>query len=77
MAFTAFTEINTWLETAFEPLATNLPRQLAEGVIPLVAAGVSLQVAFHGFAVIRGGGGSNHFLDVFAKAMRAFLVFAL
>jgi len=77
MAFTAFTEINAWLETVFEPLATNLPRQLAEGVIPLVAAGVSLQVAFHGFAVIRGGGGSNHFLDVFAKAMRAFLVFAL
>ena len=77
MAFSAFTEINAWLETVFEPLATNLPRQLAEGVIPLVAAGVSLQVAFHGFAVIRGTGGTNHFLDVFAKAMRAFLVFAL
>ncbi len=77
MPFSAFTEINSWMETAFEPLATNLPGQLANGVIPLVAAGVSLQVAFHGAAVIRGTGGSNHFLDVFAKAMRAFLVFAL
>lgn len=77
MAFTAFSEINSWLERAFEPLATNLPGQLASGVIPLIAAGVSLQVAFHGFAVIRGTGGSNHFLDVFAKSMRAFLVFAL
>ena len=77
MPFSAFTEINSWMETAFEPLATNLPAQLANGVIPLVAAGVSLQVAFHGFAVIRGTGGSNHFLDVFAKAMRAFLVFAV
>jgi type IV secretion system protein VirB6 len=77
MPFSAFTEINSWMQTAFEPLATDLPGQLAQGIIPLVAAGVSLQVAFHGFAVIRGGGGSNHFLDVFAKAMRAFLVFAL
>lgn len=77
MPFTAFTEINAWLEDVFEPLATNLPAQLANGVIPLIAAGVSLQVAFHGFAVIRGTGGTNHFLDVFAKAMRAFLVFAL
>ena len=69
--------MNSWLQTTFEPLATGLPAQLANGVIPLVAAGVSLQVAFHGFSVIRGGGGSNHFLDVFAKAMRAFLVFAI
>lgn len=77
MAFTAFVDINTWMEKVFEPLATDLPGQLAAGVIPLIAAGVSLQVMFHGFAVIRGAGGSNHFLDVFAKAMRAFLVFAL
>ncbi len=77
MAFSAFSEINSWMKTVFEPLATDLPGQLAAGVIPLVAAGVSLQVLFHGFAVIRGTGGSNHFLDVFAKAMRAFLVFAL
>lgn len=77
MAFSAFTEINSWMEVVFEPLATDLPGKLATGIIPLVAAGVSLQVAFHGFAVIRGSGGSNHFLDVFAKAMRAFLVFAL
>jgi type IV secretion system protein VirB6 len=77
MAFSAFTDINSWLETVFQPLATDLPGLLAAGVIPLVASGVSLQVAFHGFAVIRGTGGSNHFLDVFAKAMRAFLVFAL
>lgn len=77
MPFSAFTDINSWMQNVFEPLATDLPGQLASGVIPLIAAGVSLQVAFHGFAVIRGGGGSNHFLDVFAKAMRAFLVFAL
>jgi len=77
MAFTAFTEMDSWLKTTFDPLATTLPKLLADGVIPLIAAGVSLQVAFHGFSVIRGGGGSNHFLDVFAKAMRAFLVFAL
>jgi len=77
MPFSAFHDMNSWLQTTFEPLATGLPGQLANGVIPLVAAGVSLQVAFHGFSVIRGGGGSNHFLDVFAKAMRAFLVFAI
>lgn len=69
--------MDSWLKTTFEPLATNLPAQLANGVIPLIAVGVSLQVAFHGISVIRGGGGSNHFLDVFAKAMRAFLVFAI
>ncbi|MBW8831187.1 MAG: type IV secretion system protein [Burkholderiales bacterium] len=77
MAFTAFSDMNTWLKTVFEPLADKLPADLAQGVIPLIALGVSVQVAFHGFAVIRGTGGSNHFLDVFAKAMRAFLVFAL
>jgi hypothetical protein len=76
-AFFSLHDMDSWLQTTFEPLATNLPGQLANGVIPLVAAGVSLQVAFHGFSVIRGGGGSNHFLDVFAKAMRAFLVFAI
>ena len=77
MPFSAFHDMDSWLKTTFEPLATNLPAQLANGVIPLIAVGVSLQVAFHGFSVIRGGGGSNHFLDVFAKAMRAFLVFAI
>lgn len=77
MAFSAFSEMNSWLEHVFDTLAADLPGQLATGVIPVIALGVSLQVAFHGFAVIRGTGGSNHFLDVFAKAMRAFLVFAL
>lgn len=77
MPFTAFSEINAVLEPIFQTLSSDLPAALAGGVIPLVAAGVSVQVAFHGFAVIRGTGGTNHFLDVFAKAMRAFLVFAL
>jgi|GEM_PF-6451767 len=77
MAFNAFSKMNEWLEKVFVPLADKLPGDIAQGVIPLIALGVSVQVAFHGFAVIRGTGGSNHFLDVFAKAMRAFLVFAL
>jgi type IV secretion system protein VirB6 len=46
-------------------------------VTPLIQAGLALQIMLHGYRIIRGEGGQNHFLDVFSKSLRAFLVFSL
>lgn len=42
-----------------------------------ILMGVTIMVMWHGFNVMRGAGGSSHFLDVFAKTLRAFLVMSL
>jgi type IV secretion system protein VirB6 len=45
-------------------------------VIP-IQIGLTIVILWHGFNIIRGTGGTNHLLDVFAKSLRAFLVFSL
>lgn len=46
-------------------------------VTPVIQAGLAMQIVVHGYRIIRGEGGQNHFLDVFTKCLRAFLVFTL
>lgn len=46
-------------------------------VTPVIQAGLALQIMLHGYRIIRGEGGQNHFLDVFSRSLRAFLVFSL
>ncbi|KAB8065266.1 type IV secretion system protein [Janthinobacterium violaceinigrum] len=46
-------------------------------VIPIIEVGLALQIVLHGYRVIRGEGGQHHFLDVFSRSLRAFLVLAL
>ncbi|NVE00159.1 type IV secretion system protein [Massilia sp. BJB1822] len=46
-------------------------------VIPILQAGLALQIVLHGYRIIRGEGGQHHMLDVFSRSLRAFLVFSM
>ncbi len=46
-------------------------------VLVPVLVGVSITIFWHGFNILRGAHGAHHFLDIFAKLIRSFLVMTL
>lgn len=56
---------------------SGIAGQLSGLVMAPILAGVTILIMWHGFNIVRGAGGSNHMLDVFAKFLRAFLVVGL
>lgn len=46
-------------------------------VLVPVLVGVSITVFWHGFNILRGAHGAHHFLDIFAKLIRSFLVVSI
>jgi type IV secretion system protein VirB6 len=56
---------------------SGIAGQLASLVMAPIITAVTILIMWHGFNIVRGAGGSNHLLDVFAKFLRAFLVVGL
>lgn len=63
------------LEYGFDSIKVS--SSLIVSVTPVIQAALAMQIILHGYRIIRGEGGQNHFLDVFNKCLRAFLVFTL
>ena len=57
--------------------AVDKSSQLATWMAPFFLVGVTLYVIFHGFEVMRGGGGSSPLLDLVSKIARPVIVFHL
>ncbi|NRR30392.1 type IV secretion system protein [Oxalobacteraceae bacterium] len=76
MAFTLFTSLATPI-LAYSQGFTELSGNLIKLVVPIVLAGFGVVIAWQGLNIIRGAGGQNHFLDLFAKSLRTFLVLTL
>ncbi|MGJ7523713.1 type IV secretion system protein [Variovorax sp. LT1P1] len=53
---------------------SGIAGQLTGMVMALILTGTTILIMWHGFNIVRGAGGSNHFLDTFAKVLRSFLV---
>lgn len=62
---------------AFTDSWSGIPNELIGWVVPLILAGLTIAIMWHGYKIVRGAGGQDHLLDVFFMSMRAFLVFAL
>ena len=56
---------------------TGLSGALVSDVVPIILIGLTITIIWYGFEILRGGGGPNPFLDIFAKSLRAFLVFQI
>lgn len=76
MPFQVFQDISA-LVLDYGMDVTTVSSRFVAMVTPLVQAGLALQITLHGYRIIRGEGGQHHFLDVFSKSLRAFLVFTL
>jgi type IV secretion system protein VirB6 len=76
MAYTLFTNLATPI-LEYSRGFTELSNNLIKLVTPVVLAGFTIVIAWQGFNIIRGAGGQNHFLDLFAKSVRTFLVLSL
>ena len=76
MAFTVFSTINTQLLSPADAWS-GVAGTLSAAVLSPVLVGVSILVFWHGFNILRGAHGAHHFLDIFAKLIRSFLVVAL
>lgn len=76
MAFEVFQSVSTVL-LAYGADATGVSSKFVTMVTPVIQTGLALQIVLHGYRIIRGEGGQHHFLDVFSRCLRAFLVFTL
>ncbi len=76
MAYTLFTNLAAPI-LEYSRGFTDLSNNLIKLVTPVVLAGFTIVIAWQGFNIIRGAGGQNHFLDLFAKSVRTFLVLSL
>lgn len=52
----------------------DLSAMLCNAMRPIVYGGLAIQIAWQGFDIMRGQGGSNHVLDLFAKSLRVMIV---
>ncbi|WP_292938081.1 type IV secretion system protein [Noviherbaspirillum sp.] len=57
----------------FEPL-THASTAIAEVVTPFMTLGLTVKIMWQGINIIRGQGGSNHLLDLFANNIKVALV---
>ena len=76
MAFQVFQGIAQPILAATSSLA-GIAGTIVGWVTAPILAGLTILIIWHGFNIIRGAGGQHHFLDIFAKSLRAFLVFTL
>lgn len=76
MAFSVFSIIKTQLLAPTQAWS-GVAGSLAAAVLVPVLIGVSILVFWHGFNILRGAHGAHHFLDIFAKLIRSFLVVSL
>jgi type IV secretion system protein VirB6 len=71
----SFTFAGMWtLISGFFVQLNELSGSLCDAVRPLVYGGLMIQIAWQGFNIMRGQGGSNHVLDIFAKSLRVMIV---
>jgi type IV secretion system protein VirB6 len=76
MAFTAFKDISDLIlgaVTSFSGVSSTVMGWVTAPIL----AGLTIMIMWHGYNIIRGAGGTHHFLDIFFKSLRAFLVFTL
>lgn len=55
----------------------DLPAEIISWVMPMILAGLTISIMWHGYKIVRGAGGQDHLLDVFFNSTRTFLVVAL
>lgn len=76
MPFTVYQDLSAHI-LVYGGSITEVSSRFVTMVTPVIQAGLAMQIVVHGYRIIRGEGGQNHFLDVFSKCLRAFLVFTL
>lgn len=74
--WTVFTTIGNLIITPFTGV-TSAETALITALQPILIAALTINIMWHGYETIRGKGGPNAFLDVWALALRPGLVFAL
>ena len=55
----------------------DIPAYIVSWVTPIILLGLTISIMWHGYKIIRGGGGQYYLLDVFFNSLRTFLVVAL
>ena len=75
----AFTVFSTSGAAIIAPFLTfsGASAAVATVMIPILVSGLTINIMWHGYETMRGRGGPNAFLDVFAMSMRVGLVMAL
>lgn len=73
--------------TLFQDIASNvltststwsgISGALVSWVMPFVLTGLTIQIMWQGYNILRGAGGNHHMIDVFVNSLRAFLVVSL
>jgi type IV secretion system protein VirB6 len=70
-----FTFAGMWtIMSGFLKSMTNISADLCTSVLPVVVGAFIIQLVWQGFNIMRGQGGSNHVLDVFAKSLRVMII---
>lgn len=55
----------------------DIPAEIISWVMPMILAGLTISIMWHGYKIVRGAGGQDHLLDVFFNSTRTFLVVVL
>ena len=71
-----FVNISTAIISFFITLS-EIAGKLIGWVLPMVIAGLTIQLMWHGFNILRGSSGSHAIFDVFAKLIRSFMIISL
>lgn len=71
-----FVEIAQKITEAFVFLQ-EVATKLTGWVLPMIIAGLTIQLMWHGFNILRGSSGGHVIFDVFAKLMRSFMIISL
>jgi type IV secretion system protein VirB6 len=74
--FSVFTTTGTFILAPFSSMALSAAA-ITSALKPIIIAGLTINIMWHGYETIRGKGGQNAFLDVFAMSLRVGLVWAL
>jgi type IV secretion system protein VirB6 len=71
-----FTFAGMWgIMSGFLKSMTNISADLCGMAMPIVAGAFIIQLVWQGFNIMRGQGGNNHVLDVFAKSLRVMIIY--
>lgn len=71
-----FVNIAAAILSFFESLS-EIASKLTGWVLPMVIAGLTIQLMWHGFNILRGSAGNHAIFDVFAKLIRSFMIVSL
>jgi hypothetical protein len=72
-----FATLAAALLTPFSQFSTQMSAVLTAAALPMVLAGLTINLVWQGLSVLRGAGGQHVFLDLFAINFRAILVVLL